>query len=78
MRTLVLLGAAIVAMAWLVHQPAYQHDSPHKQAGALIAITVPVLLLDVILSIRKKRRARARSASSPARTAGRVKTGAGR
>jgi hypothetical protein len=76
MRTLVLLGAAIVAMAWLVHQPAYQHDSPHKQAGALIAITVPFLVLDIILNIRKKRRARSRTSSSPAGTGARA--GAGR
>ena len=77
-RSLVLLGAALAAVAWLVHQPAYQHDTPHKQAGALIAITVPFLVLDIILSIRKSRRARARSSSSSARTAGRAKAGAGR
>ena len=77
-RSLVLLGAALAAVAWLVHQPAYQHDTPHKQAGALIAIIVPFLVLDIILSIRKSRRARVRSSSSPARTAGREKAGAGR
>lgn len=60
-RSLILLGAAIAALAWLIHQPAYMHDTPHKQAGALIAITVPFLALDIILSIRKKRRARAGS-----------------
>ena len=60
-RSLILLGAAIAAVAWLIHQPAYMHDTPHKQAGALIAITVPFLALDIIVSIRKKRRARARS-----------------
>lgn len=57
-RTLILIGGAIGAVAWLVHQPAYAHDTPHKQLGALIAITVPFLVLDIILSIRKKRRAR--------------------
>ena len=72
-RTLILLAAALAAVAWLVHQPAFAHDTPHKQAGALIAITVPFLVLDIILSIRKSRRARARSSSSPARTAGRAK-----
>jgi hypothetical protein len=77
-RPLVLLGATLAAVAWLVHQPAYQHDTPHKQAGALIAITVPFLVLDIILSIRKSRRARARSSSSPARSTGRAKAGAGR
>ena len=77
-RTLVLLAAALAAVAWLVHQPAFAHDTPHKQAVALIAITVPFLVLDIILSIRKSRRARARSSSSPARTAGREKAGAGR
>ena len=77
-RTLFLLGAALAAVAWLVRQPAYQHDTPHKQAGALIAIIVPFLVLDIILSIRKSRRARVRSSSSPARTAGREKAGAGR
>ena len=61
-RSLVLIGAALAAAAWLVHQPAFAHDTPHKQAVALIAITVPFLALDIILSIRKKRRARARSA----------------
>jgi hypothetical protein len=76
MRTLVLLGGAIAAVAWLVHTTAWQHDSQHKQAGALIAITVPFLVLDVILSVRKKRRARSRSSSSPAR--GRARAGAGR
>jgi len=69
-RTFVLIGAAIAAVAWLVRQPAFQHDTPHKQAGALIAITVPFLVLDIILGIRKSRRVRARSSSSPARTAG--------
>jgi hypothetical protein len=78
MRSLILLGAALAAVAWLVRQPAFQHDSPHKQAGALIAITVPFLVLDIILGVRKKRRARARSSSSPARTAGRARAGAGR
>ena len=77
-RTLVLLAAALAAVAWLVHQPAFAHDTPHKQAGALIAITVPFLVLDIILGIRKSRRARARSSSSPARTAGRANAGAGR
>ena len=72
-RTLVLLAAALAAVAWLSHQPAFAHDTPHKQAGALIAITVPFLVLDIILNIRKSRRARARSSSSPARTAGRAK-----
>ena len=77
-RTLVLLAAALAAVAWLVHQPAFAHDTPHKQAGALIAITVPFLVLDIFLGIRKSRRVRARSSSSPARTAGRAKAGAGR
>ena len=77
-RTLVLLAAALAAVAWLVHQPAFAHDTPHKQAVALIAITVPFLVQDNILSIRKSRRARARSSSSSARTAGRAKAGAGR
>ena len=72
-RTLVLLAAALAAVAWLAHQPAFAHDTPHKQAGALIAITVPFLVLDIILGIRKSRRARARSSSPPARTAGRAK-----
>ena len=71
-RTLVLL-AALAAVAWLVHQPAFGHDTPHKQAGALNAITVPFLVLDIFLGIRKSRRVRARSSSSPARTAGRAK-----
>ena len=71
--TLVLLAAALAAVAWLVHQPAFAHDTPHKQAGALIAITVPFLVLDIFLGIRKSRRVRARSSSSPARTAGRAK-----
>ena len=78
MRILILAGGAIAAVLWLVHQPAYQHDTPHKQAVALIAIAVPFLVVDIILSIRKSRRARARSSSSPARTAGREKAGAGR
>jgi hypothetical protein len=77
-RTVILLAAALAAVAWLVHQPAFAHDTPHKQAGALIAITVPFLAADILLSIRKKRRARVRSSSSPARTAGRPKAGAGR
>jgi hypothetical protein len=75
-RTLVLLGAAIAAVVWLVHQPAFQHDSQHKQAVALIAISAPFLVLDIILGIRKSRRARARSSSSQASAKARV--GAGR
>ena len=77
-RSLVLLGAALAAVAWLVHHPANQHDTPHKQAGALIAIIVPFLVLDIILSIRKSRRARVRSSSLSARTSGRANAGAGR
>ena len=77
-RTLILLGAALAAVAWLVRQPAFAHDTPHKQAGALIAIIVPFLALDIILSIRKSRRARARSSSSPGGTAGRARARAGR
>jgi hypothetical protein len=77
-RSLILVAAALAAVAWLIHQPAFAHDTPHKQVGALIAITVPFLAADIILSIRKKRRAQARSSSSPARTAGRAKAGAGR
>jgi hypothetical protein len=76
-RTLVLL-AALAAVAWLVHQPAFARDTPHKQAGALIAITVPFFVLDIILGIRTSRRARARSASSSAGTAGRARARAGR
>ncbi len=57
-RFLVLPGAALAAMAWLIHQSAFAHDTPHKKLGALIAVTVPFLVLDIILSIRKKRRAR--------------------
>jgi hypothetical protein len=75
-RSLVLIAAALAAVAWLVRQPAYQHDNPHKQAGALIAIAVPFLALDILLSLRKKRRARGRSAQPQA--APRVKAGAGR
>jgi len=69
MRILILAGGAIAAVLWLVHQPAYQHDTPHKQLGALIAITVPFALLDIILGIRKKRARRARpSPAAPARS----------
>jgi uncharacterized membrane-anchored protein len=75
-RSLILLGAALAAVAWLVHQPAFAHDTPHKQAGALIAITVPFLVLDIILSVRKKRRARARAAQS--QTGIRARAGAAR
>jgi hypothetical protein len=73
-RSLILLGAAITAVAWLFCQPAFAHDTPHKKLGALIAVTVPFLALDIILSIRKKRRAR-----SPRPQAGiRPTAGAGR
>ena len=75
-RTLLLLAAALAAVAWLVHQPAFARDTPHKQAGALIAITVPFLVLDIILSIRKSRRARARAAQS--HTGIRARAGAAR
>jgi hypothetical protein len=75
-RSPTLTGGAIAAVAWLVHQPAYAHDTPHKQLGALIAITVPFLVLDIILNIRKKRRARARSPQPQGGT--RARAGAGR
>ena len=74
-RSLILLGAALAAVAWLVRQPAFAHDTPHKQAGALIAITVPFLALDIILSVRKKRRARARPAQPHAATRARAAAG---
>jgi hypothetical protein len=60
-RSLILLGTALAAVCWLIRQPAFAHDTPHKQTGALIAITVPFLALDIILAVRKKRRARARA-----------------
>ena len=69
-RSLVLIGAALAAVAWLIHQPAFAHDTPHKQAVALIAITVPFLALDIILSIRKKRRARGPLAAAAGRDQG--------
>jgi hypothetical protein len=75
-RSLLLVGAALAAVAWLIHQPAFAHDTPHKRAGALIAITVPFLVVDILLSIRKKRRARARAAQPQA--AVRARAGAGR
>ena len=77
-RSLVLIGAALVAVAWLVHQPVYQHDTPHKQAGALIATIVPFLALDIILGIRKKRRARRRAGSPQPQAGTRARAGAGR
>ena len=73
-RSLVLIGAALAAAAWLIHQPAFAHDTPHKQAIAIIAITAPFLALDIILSIRNKRRTRPRPAQPQART----RAGAGR
>ncbi len=75
-RSLILIGAALAAVAWLIHQPAFAHDTPHKQAVAIIAITVPFLALDIILSIRKKRRSRARSAQPGPRM--RARAGSGR
>jgi hypothetical protein len=75
-RSLILLGAALAAVAWLIRQPAFAHDTPHKQAGALIAITVPFLAADILLSVRKKRRARGRSPQPQTRT--RARAGAGR
>jgi hypothetical protein len=77
-RSLVLIGAALAAAAWLIHQPVFAHDTPHKQAGALIAIIVPFLALDIILSIRKKRGARARSRSPQLQAGTRIRAGAGR
>jgi hypothetical protein len=66
-RSLILIGAALAAVAWLIRQPAFAHDTPHKQAVAIVAIIVPFLALDIILGIRKKRRARARPAQPQAR-----------
>jgi hypothetical protein len=75
-RSLILIGAALAAVAWLVRQPAFAHDTPHKRLGALIAVTVPFLALDIILNVRKKWRARARPAQLPTTT--RARAGAGR
>jgi len=77
-RTLILIGAALAAVAWLVHQPAYQHDTPHKQAVAIIAIIVPFFAADIILTIRKKRRARRRAGSPQPQAGTRARAGAGR
>ena len=71
-RTLILAGGAIAAVLWLVHQPAYAHDTPHKQLGALIAICAPFLVVDVVLQVRQRRRSRSRSSPSPARTRARA------
>ncbi len=75
-RSLILLGGALAAVAWLVYQPAFAHATHHKQAVAVIAIAVPFLVLDIILGVRKKRRARTRPAQPPATT--RAGAGAGR
>lgn len=72
-RSLILIGAALAAVAWLMHQPAFIHATHHKQTVAVIAIAAPFLVLDIILGVRKKRQARARSAQVPART--RVRAG---
>jgi hypothetical protein len=77
-RSLILIAAALAAAAWRISQPAFAHDTPHKQAVMLIAITVPFLALDIILSVRKKRRARARPAQPQAGTRARARAGAGR
>jgi len=77
-RTLILIGAALAAVGWLVHQPVYQHDTPHKQAGALIATVVPFLVLDIVLAIRKSRRARRRAGSPQPQAGTRARAGAGR
>jgi hypothetical protein len=77
-RTLILAGGAIAAVLWLVHQPAYAHDTPHKQLVALIAICAPFLVVDVVLQVRKKRRARARSRSPQPQARTRARAGAGR
>jgi hypothetical protein len=77
-RSLILLGAAITAVAWLFRQPAFAHDTPDKKLGALIAVTVPFLALDIILSIRKKRRARRRAGSPQPQAGTRARAGAGR
>jgi hypothetical protein len=71
-RSLILLGGALAAVAWLIRQPAFTHATHHKQAVAVIAIAVPFLVVDIILGVRKKRRARARSAQVPARTRARA------
>jgi hypothetical protein len=75
-RTLILAGGAIAAVLWLVHQPAYAHDTPHKQLVALIAICAPFLVVDVVLQVRQRRRARARPAQPQSGT--RARAGAGR
>ena len=75
-RSLILIGAALAAVAWLIRQPAFTHATHHKQAVAVTAIAVPFLALDIILGVRKKRRARARPAQVQAGT--RVRAGAGR
>jgi hypothetical protein len=76
LRHLILIGGAIAAVVWLAHQPEYLHATPHKQAVALIAITAPFLLLDIIVSARKRRRARGRSQQAPGGI--RARAGAGR
>jgi hypothetical protein len=77
-RTFILAGGAIAAVLWLVHQPAYAHDTPHKQLGALIAICVPFLVVDVVLQVRQRRRARRRAGSPQAQAGTRARAGAGR
>ena len=76
LRHLILVGGAIAAVLWLAYQPEYLHARPHKQAVALIAIAAPFLLLDIILSVRARRRARNRSQQGPAGI--RARAGAGR
>jgi hypothetical protein len=77
-RSVILIGATIGAVAWLVHQPAYAHDTPHKQLGALIAICAPFLVLDVVLQVRQRRRARRRARSPQPQGGARARARAGR
>ena len=64
-RTLALPALALAAVAWLAGQPAFAHEAPHKKLGALIAVTVPLFVLDVVLTARRRSRARRAQPSSP-------------
>jgi hypothetical protein len=60
--------AAIGAILWLVSSPAWQHATHGKQMGAVVLVAVVGVVLEVIVTVLRRRPGRpASSYATPAR-----------
>jgi uncharacterized protein (DUF169 family) len=57
-RSLVSPALAVAAEVWYDSKPAFEHDTPGKQAVIALAIAAACFVPDLLLTIRKRAKAR--------------------